>query len=55
MKALLNRFGLSCYGDPMDSMTKLRQTSYVETIKPTLSFCPIDLEGYRKITNLAAF
>ena len=49
--ALLTRFGSTTYEDPMESLTRLRQTSNVVVYKGSLRHCQTKLRGYQIATN----
>jgi hypothetical protein len=43
--ALLDRFDPSCYGDPMESLTRLKQVSSVEEYKENFEAIFKSIEG----------
>lgn len=55
MKALLVRFGPSCYDDPMEQLTYLRQTSTIEAHKASFKILSNKLRGLSEGYNLSYF
>ena len=51
VKALQTRFGVTAYDDPMEALTRLKQTSTVVSYKVTSKFFPIGLLVYLSLIN----
>lgn len=55
MKALLIRFGPSCYDDPMEALTRLRQSGSVEDYKTQFESLSLRLRGLSDNYKLSCF